>query len=826
MAQNEIITVLTVKTEKSAETIKGLRKEVADLKKVLDNTTLGTEEFERANEELISAQQRLATALSSTKKSLGAAEGSYDYLVAKMAQLKKEWRATADVAERAALGQQIDAINTELKELDATIGNSQRNVGNYTGGIVDAFTQLKQQIKQYKSELLMLDEDSQEYQDTLAKLGNAQFQLRDINEKANLSISDTGEILANTAKFAQGIVGGFNAIQGVTALLGVENEALEQTFVKLQAGMAIVQGLQGVEGLKDGYAGLKTALKGATSGVKTFIKGLSGVKKALVSTGIGALVVAVGLLIAYWEDISKLWSDTSAIEDSNEAIETLNNTLEFQAKTLQKGNREALKQYTEDLRNAKGDVDKIREATEKYNETLRQNRLETAKKNLSAAWRAEEIAYKSYVKKQNETTLENLNKAKDEIEKYKDEVAAAENDIVKANADAEAERIKNAEEASKKIIEARNKEKDAAKAGYDKIKEQNDSELIDSYTKLSIAYENDVQALNKALKEKVITQEQYDTELLRLTEVLGEKQAEILDAQEKETLEKQRATLEKRAEQLDNAIADLEQKYSNETINAELNVEESGDGWENGNLTPEQAYEYETELNNAKYQALVEHYEQINDLIENELLNEELTAERRKELEQQVFENNVKLREADLKNAQDNAKAEEKLEKRKVSVKKATLQSISSILSTMSDLLGEESKAGKAMAVSSALINTYVNATGAYQSAVNPPAFGPASPAVGAAMAATAILQGMAQVKSILAVNPEGTESIPNSATASATPNISLSDTMPIQLTRNVQDVTDTTEINSSTDTRVYVVESDISDTQARVREKEKNSTF
>ena len=54
-----------------------------------------------------------------------------------MAQLKKEWRATTSEARRNELGQQIDSINTKLKDMDASIGNYQRNVGNYA----DSFSQ-------------------------------------------------------------------------------------------------------------------------------------------------------------------------------------------------------------------------------------------------------------------------------------------------------------------------------------------------------------------------------------------------------------------------------------------------------------------------------------------------------------------------------------------------------------------------------------------------------------------------------------------------------------------------------------------------------------
>ena len=48
-----------------------------------------------------------------------------------MSELKKAFKETNDEAEREALAKQIVKINGQLKNMDASIGNFQRNVGNY-----------------------------------------------------------------------------------------------------------------------------------------------------------------------------------------------------------------------------------------------------------------------------------------------------------------------------------------------------------------------------------------------------------------------------------------------------------------------------------------------------------------------------------------------------------------------------------------------------------------------------------------------------------------------------------------------------------------------
>ena len=88
-----------------------------------------------------------------------------------------------------------------------------------------------------------------------------------------------------------------------------------------------------------------------TNGIKA-VKGLStsfkGLKTAIISTGIGAIVVALGLIVAYWDDIKELVSGVSAeqedllvIQEKNvqaslnqfDAISMTENTLKLQGKS-------------------------------------------------------------------------------------------------------------------------------------------------------------------------------------------------------------------------------------------------------------------------------------------------------------------------------------------------------------------------------------------------------------------------------------------------------------------------------------------------------------
>lgn len=127
----ESVRVLRIEVGDSQKTVKGLRKEVADLRDTLLNLDKGSEAYEKTVGDLIQKEGELKSVMNATKVTAEAAEGSYAQLQQRMKQLRAEWRATGDDAKRAALGKEIEGINTKLKQMDSSIGDSYRNVGNY-----------------------------------------------------------------------------------------------------------------------------------------------------------------------------------------------------------------------------------------------------------------------------------------------------------------------------------------------------------------------------------------------------------------------------------------------------------------------------------------------------------------------------------------------------------------------------------------------------------------------------------------------------------------------------------------------------------------------
>jgi len=136
---DEIKKIITIDTGQGITSLKDYKKHIDELRGSLLQLDDTSEEYQETAKEIKREQDKLNEVMKVGKGYTDAAEGSYNQLVQTMADLKKQWRATADEAERASLGSQILDINNKLKELDASTGNFQRNVGDYSNAFEEAF---------------------------------------------------------------------------------------------------------------------------------------------------------------------------------------------------------------------------------------------------------------------------------------------------------------------------------------------------------------------------------------------------------------------------------------------------------------------------------------------------------------------------------------------------------------------------------------------------------------------------------------------------------------------------------------------------------------
>lgn len=192
-------------------------------------------------------------------------------------------------------------INFETSQSDKNIEKTETSLKS-----------LRSEINQYKSDLLNLEDGTKEYSDTMDKLIERQGRLNKLNQTVRYGTLNLTDAYSAVTLSVAGVVGGFNSLLGITTLLGGETDALAETFVKLQAGMSIVQGL----------TSFSKSIKQARIAMIAFNSILGASPIFLLATIITGVVVAVNSLSSAVDVSTKSYNSlTSAIEASNIELE-------------------------------------------------------------------------------------------------------------------------------------------------------------------------------------------------------------------------------------------------------------------------------------------------------------------------------------------------------------------------------------------------------------------------------------------------------------------------------------------------------------------------
>ena len=839
MANNnkEIVKVLKIETKGSDVSVKSLRQEIAALTEVLKNTEQGSAEYNAAVQQIKNNQDLLSQAMSATKTEAGALEGSYDALTNKLNELKKAWKATNDEAKRSKLADEIKGVKGELTELDNSLGSFKTNSEDSLSTFKDA-------------------------------MGDAQDSIEPLKAK-----------FESVQKVAAGVASGFAAFQGVVALMGVENEKLEKTFVQLQAAMAIAQGIGGLGDLVEGVSQAKVAFSKAITSVKTFITSLKGIKLAIAATGIGALVVAVGMLVEHFWSMAdaedKVAENEKKIEDAasnaqkkiKEMKDELNETstaskLALNNELLKKLNEvgisttaatKAFEKYQEALDSLSYDeqleaaqkfqeqVDSIGKEIDKLKKQPIEINVPEVKPNLIGAMPGGKMI------EENAKTIiaeKAINDAYEERKQKIKELEAEYNEYKKVADEAtqalQETTIKNAKEQNDKAEELRKENAQKAIEHERKLKEQLDEIQSRAHQKTIDTADEEIAELTKTYKTERDLLVKYGRDTTELTEAFLIEKQEIIDRYAKEEEEKERERLEKKFKSAVSAYnknmlnIDLQQDSAENDVNNKEFIESpkySKLGFEIDKTQDNESASIQLEIDKLKeLMSIREQYHQQRIKEIDELMNAEgISEEDKEQLEMEKMALEHQYTEQKKEDAANLTKFEKKQEDQRVKDKrlamKTSLDVASNIASGLASIFGENTKAGKIAASAQAAIDTYKAANSAYASMAGIPVVGPA---LGAAAAAMAFASGIANVKKIWKVPTDKESNISSDSSAASQsivrPNISLSDVIPTQLTQNVMTDSELSELNKST--KVYVTETDISDTMNKVEVTETNASF
>ena len=241
----------------------------------------------------------------------------------KVVAIKLEVDGGQSVAEVSELERGLQEVNTSLKDISTsakkTESATEQSLKKLNQQIENGelnYQQLTKAVKDYQSIAISAGRDSAIGQEAIQRAAQLKDQLVDLDNEVK-RVAHDGANMQAAMQLGQGVIAGYTAFQGVTAMLGVENEELMKTMVKLQGAQSALMGVEQIRASleKESFLIQKAkivqtkALAGAQLVYATAVGTSTGALKlfriALLATGIGALIVALGLVVANFDKIKK-----------------------------------------------------------------------------------------------------------------------------------------------------------------------------------------------------------------------------------------------------------------------------------------------------------------------------------------------------------------------------------------------------------------------------------------------------------------------------------------------------------------------------------------
>ena len=265
------------------------------------------------------ARSEVNTILKNEVKLTQAQEGSYDRMSQTLGRLRDALRASGSglsPEQFNKVSEAVDRLDKELKEADASVGNFNRNVGNYAsaadgfqkitvtiGGVTKEFDSAKSAIMELKNSMAQLvmsgEQGTAAYKELEEQMKNLQLAMVTVNDSIDRA-KDASSGLHTAVEALQGLTAIAGIGQGLSSLFGIDNGALGEQIKKLTSLMTIMQGLQQLSTSIATGTGIGPALKkvldisGINNDWKQFKDGLTVIGQKLGIVKVQAEGAAVG----------------------------------------------------------------------------------------------------------------------------------------------------------------------------------------------------------------------------------------------------------------------------------------------------------------------------------------------------------------------------------------------------------------------------------------------------------------------------------------------------------------------------------------------------
>lgn len=697
-----------------------------------------------------------------------------------------------------------------------------------------SINELRQSIEDSKTALQGLNAGTADYNRVVEDLIKAQNSLIQAQNASVDKIGNLEDLFDNTAKATSGLVSGFNAVKGSMALLGSDSQKLDKSFKKLMIGMQVAQDIKNLTG----------SVKSASTAMSIFNTVIRANPIMAIATALLAAVTAF-----------KLFSDAVGEADAN-MKELKSSELSFN-NIISEGEKDL--NFNLGLMKAKGATTKeLIVAEQEYTkETIKliearidalQMELNFYENNKGMFWDFFGLGKSSRIQDNIKEQLESLRgqvgkhykglKAlndkytfdevkedrlkKEELEKANEAYYKKNKSLLEADAKAHKAHIETVSNMMKGIFEREradsiNKDlNNLADNTVAKSKMLNDlitkgtfgiSSLMAKINSYNYEELDKIEDINERLEAKAEMRKDELEDIQKLTQLYSDinnynNDLLTVDANKKK-LGKELNEITKESESSLRALYELR--------NLESKVERFN--------TLKAISDFKAErdaLNQVKTDLNKEVGELKQKLVENKEDGEELTLERRIELTEEY---NRKLI--------DQQKLEIDIFNTKQAIEQAKRDAINGTLQTMGDAFiaaSEHMKQGtaihKALAKTGTIISSIAAAQNIFESTAKIPIVGKYLAPIAAA---SALAQGAKRVRDINKIKIPGGDK--GSSGGSGIPQPQILQSMPnIQQTVTKMDGDDLDVINK--DNKVYVVESDISKQQNRVKVAENEASF
>ena len=761
-------------TEESNQSFKSLgeaKKYIDKLRASLIDLDKNSKEYKDRCEEITTLQHKYSAAVKAGSDTIKSAEGSYNALAKQMAELKKQFKATSDEAERESLAKQIVGINDQLKEMDSSIGNYQRNVGNYEAAFTSGLTNITDQIKALNNPL----------------------------ETAKQGVSSLNNAFKAIIKNPIGAV-----ITALVAVIGALKKGFDQSE---EASNKLKKGLAALEPITNAVSNIFTKLANVVGSIAE--KAIPALVKGVSTAGlkIAELLNKIGIV-----SDEKLQSFRKTIDAQKEMVDQSVKLTEREIQ-LQEKKRTLAKEQARleaEIADLLGKV----EDKEKYTNEQRQKYIESAiKKQQYLSSLEESVAREEFeVMKERASLTENDKEANDKLAESEAKVynirkegADKLKELVNKQREVRQEGVKDTEDANKKIIESDKKVNEQREKDLKTIEEIN-QRISDSHLTSS---ERDINTLTKKYEEEKALLEKYNEDTTRLTAEYEANIAKIKTSDKEDNLKGKLDDIE--------AEADLQSYIAERTIQSEYKKNQKLFEIDQERLNQRKAtLEELLEIDGLEEEKKQEYADELARVNADIVQNSKDSKQAEKDHAAEIIDTYSNLASSlgslmgDIASIwQDNIK--QRYENGEITKEQAE----------------EEFENSKKMQIATAIVNGLAGVATAVSTAMQ---LGPiAGPIVGAINSALVMTTTMAQIAKINQTKfDSGSSSVSNNSTS--TPTNAATAYTPTYST-NVTGQSETVDLANAvkegqSDMRVYVVESDIAQSAKRVEVREEESTF